>query len=119
MSGARYWSVDQLAANRLAAELKLDATEDTIDRIAAHFADHRRDMMDWAAERIHGNAIRALESASTSNFGRHGDDWNMGFRRAEEQLLTMSPSELLSLEPDQTRSQGQILRSMVRQARRS
>jgi hypothetical protein len=117
MTGLRSWSVDELAANRLVAELELVATDDTVAQIAHHFAQHRRSMMEWAAQRIRDNMREALESASTSNFSRHGDAWVSGFNRAEELLLTLSPAELLSLEREQPRSQGQYLRQMIREAR--
>lgn len=117
MDNATQWSVDRLAAGKLALQLKLEASDALIEAIARHFAAHRRSMIEWAAERVQDNMVRALEEASTDSFIHRSEDWARGFQHAEELVIGTSPRELLELEPDQARSKGQILRSMVRQAR--
>jgi hypothetical protein len=122
VKSSKGWTVDQLAAQLLCTELKLDASDEMRDRIAQHFSEHRKNMLQWAAQRIRHNMARALEKAFSGNArnhedGWHDDGWMRGYRRAEELLLTMSNQELLALEPEQSRSKGQILRTMMRQAR--
>jgi hypothetical protein len=117
MDHATHWSVDRLAAGNLLAQLKLDASDDLIDLVTRHFSEHRRNMVEWAAERVHDNVVRALEDASTGSFSYRSEDWVRGFQHAEALVLGMPPRELLQLEADNVRSKGQILRTMVRQSR--
>lgn len=119
MTQGRYWSVDELAARKLLAMLELEETEARVGQVARHFAEHRLSIAGWAADRVHAGMVRELEDIPSSIFAAHSEDWARGFRNAEERLLTTSPRDLLEIEPEQSRSQGQILRSMVRQARRS
>jgi hypothetical protein len=118
MDHSTHWSVDSLAASNLLAQLKLDATDDLVGLVTRHFSEHRRNMVEWAAERVHDNVVRAMEDASTGSFSYRSEDWVRGFQHAEELVVGMTPRELLQLEADQTRSKGQILRTMVRQSRR-
>jgi len=118
MDRATHWSVDRLAASNLLAQLKIDPSEDLIDLVARHFAEHRRNLVSWAAERTQSAIIEEMESAATSLFTHHDEQWIRGFSRAEEIICTLQPKALLDLDPHPPRSQGQILRSMVRQARR-
>lgn len=118
MDHATHWSVDRLAASNLLAQLKLEASDDLVDLVTRHFAEHRRNLVGWAAERTQSAIIERMESAATSLFTYHDEDWVRGFSQAEEVVLTIEPKALLDLEPGPPRSQGQILRSMVREARR-
>jgi hypothetical protein len=119
MVTARYWSADRLAAANLLTQLKLDAPDDVIDTVARHFSDHRRSMVQWAGERTQSAIVEAMEAASTGYFAERSEDWVRGFCQAEEIIFTLNPKELAELEPAAPRTQGQILRSMVREARRS
>ncbi len=119
MAIAGYWSADRLAAANLLAQLKPDAPDDMIDAVARHFADHRRSMVQWAGERTQSAIVEAMEAASTGYFAQRSEEWVRGFCQAEEIIFTLNPKELAELEPAPPRSQGQILRSMVREARRS
>lgn len=119
MDDGSSWSVDRVAASNLLAELKLEADEDQIARVAQHFARHRQDAIGWAGERAKERMIQRLENASTRSFIRENEAWTSGFRAAEHEVLTMDAEDLLNLGPDQLRSKGQILRTMVRQAKRS
>ncbi|HEY1125206.1 MAG TPA: hypothetical protein VGE65_06205 [Sphingobium sp.] len=118
MNNATHWSVDRLAASNLLAQLKLEASDDLIDLVTRHFAEHRRNLVGWAAERTQSAIVEQMEAAATSLFQHHDEDWIRGFSQAEEFVFTIEPKALLDLEPSPPRSQGQILRSMVRQARR-
>jgi hypothetical protein len=117
MDNATHWSVDRLAATNLLAQLKLDASEDLVDLVTRHFAEHRRNLVGWAAERTQSAIIEQMETAATSLFAHHDEDWIRGFSQAEELVFTIEPKALLELEPSPPRSQGQILRSMIRMAR--
>jgi hypothetical protein len=117
MSESTSWSMDRLAAHNLLASLKLDTTEDNLEQAARHFARHRQSAIEWAAERTHSSMVRSLEAGSTSYFDRHSAEWTDGYRFAEQQVSTMMPKDLLDLGPERTRSKGQVLRALVRQAR--
>jgi predicted amidophosphoribosyltransferase len=119
MDHATHWSVDKLAASNLLAQLKIDASDDLIDLVTRHFSEHRRNLVGWAAERTQSAIIEAMESAAASLFTHRDEQWTRGFSQAEEIIYTLEPKALLDLDPGAPRSQGQILRSMVRQARRS
>jgi hypothetical protein len=118
MDQTSLWTVDKLAATKLLAALGLDITDEQIDRVARHFAQHRQDLTSWAAERAQSSIVRTLETASPDMFVRESDQWASGFRFAEQLVMTANPQELLDLGPERPLSKGRILRSMVRQARR-
>lgn len=118
MDQTTHWSVDRLAASNLLTQLKIDASDDLIELITRHFSEHRRNLIGWAAERTQSAIVEAMESAAASLFTHHDEQWTRGFSQAEEIILTLEPKTLLDLDPGAPRSQGQILRSMVRQARR-
>jgi len=118
MNDSNMWTVDQLAATNLLAELKLEPTEAVLNAATRHLASHRRDAIGWAAERAHGAMIRKLEAAAMDHVSRQSDEWAAGYHFAEQQILTTMPEELLELGPDKARSKGQVLRAMVRHARR-
>ncbi|CAN5121678.1 hypothetical protein BH10PSE12_BH10PSE12_11470 [soil metagenome] len=117
MGESTFWSVDQLAARSLFASLNLDATDDMLEQAADYFARHRESAYAWSAERVHSNVIRKLEAASMLYFARESDEWTDGFCAAEQQVMAIRPSDLLETETVKPRTQGQILRTMVRQAR--
>ena len=119
MDRVSHWTVDQLAANNLLAALKLEATPERLDLVTDHLAQHREDQISWAANRLQSRLIGLLEDISTRSFERHSDDFTQGFRYAEQQILTQDPRHLVDVSPKPARSQGQILRTMVRQARQA
>lgn len=119
MDNATQWSVDRLAASNLLAALKLDASDDLIDIVARHFAEHRRSIASWTADRIRDAIFREMEESSMSLFAHRSEDWANGFGHAEQIIMTAQPKDLLNLDPAPARSKGQILRAMVRQARQA
>jgi hypothetical protein len=119
MSDSDFWSVDQLAARQLLADLSVEVTDDAIGIVATHFARNRRSSYTWAAERVHANLLRKLEADSARYFQRKSEEWTEGFCSAEQQLMTTNPAELLGTEVVRPRSKGQILRAMMREARNS
>lgn len=119
MDIATQWSVDRLAASSLLARLQLDATDELLDMIARQFAEHRLAMASWAAERTQSAMIEAMEAASSAYFAHRSEEWIRGFCQAEEILCAVQPDRMLDLDPGPQRSKGQILRAMMRQARRS
>ncbi len=64
MDHATHWSVDELAAGNLLAQLKIDASDDLIDIVTRHFSEHRRNLVGWAAERMQSAIIEEMESAA-------------------------------------------------------
>ncbi len=119
MDHATHWGVDRLAASNLLAQLKLDASDELIDLVTRHFADHRRSLVSWAAERTQSAIVEAMETASIPLFAHREEAWVRGFHQAEEIIFTLEPKALLELDPGPPRSKGQFLRAIVRQARRS
>jgi len=117
MDHATHWSVDQLAASNLLAQLKLDASDELTDLITRHFAAHRRSLVSWAAERTQSTIIEAMEAAAPTLFAHRDEAWIRGFNQAEEIIATLQPKALLDLDPGVPRSKGQYLRSMIRQSR--
>lgn len=117
MNDSNSWAIDRLAATTLFARLKVDVTADMVERAAEHLAEHRRNSISWAAERAHSSMVQRLESASMTHGATRSDEWRDGFCYAEQQVMTMMPEDLLELGPDRTRTKGQVLRTLVRQAR--
>jgi hypothetical protein len=117
MDESNFWTVDLLAAKGLLASLRVEATDAMLDVAADHFARHRESAYAWSAERVHANIIQKLESASMTYFARESDEWTDGFCAAEQQVMAIRPSELLETETVKPKSRGQILRTLVRQAR--
>jgi hypothetical protein len=113
-----HWTVDQLAASNLLAALNVEATTERLELATRHIARHRQDQIGWAAERMHMRLIDMLEKISTQSFARESEEFTHGFRYAEQHIMTLNPQELLEIAPERPRTQGQILRAMVRQARR-
>jgi len=117
MTESDLWSVDRIAAGNLLLSLglKLDPGDESL--IAEHFARHRRDAQEWAAERTRDRIMRKLETASLELCPRSSDDWSQGFQRAEQMVMTMTPNELTGAEVGKPRSKGQVLRALVRHAK--
>ena len=106
MNDSNNWAIDRLAANTLFARLKMEVTADMVDAAAAQFAEHRRNSISWAAERAHSSMVQRLESASMTHGIERTDDWRSGFCHAEQQVMTMTPEDLLELGPDRPHQIG-------------
>ncbi|MET3763140.1 hypothetical protein [Sphingomonas sp. UYEF23] len=118
MNKSSVWIVDQLAAARVIRELNLSVTESGINRLAELLADHRLDAMDLAISRTQltiSNAIRDLLGRNRHKSG----EWSDGCRSAEMAILTDTLDAIQIMRPKQTRSKGQVLRSLMRQARKT
>lgn len=113
------WSVDRLAASSLLAALKVEATTETLDKAAEHFAKHRQCAHEWGVERAQASAIRKLEEASADYFDRKSADWADGFRAADAQIIATTPHELLGTPVGKAKSTGQVLRRLVVQTKRA
>jgi len=118
MSESDIWSVDRIAANNLAVDLDMIFEPEQIERIADHFSRHRLSAAQWAAERMHARIVTMLESESMRLAQEHDEDWTQGYMRAEQVVMTMPAGELLGIDHREPKSKGQILRAMVRQAKR-
>lgn len=120
MDDSTIWSVDRLAANNLLLNLGLKLGEEQAEQVAAHFARHRLSAYTWAGEKMHDHVMEELETASMRrSFRESSEDWAEGYRYAEEVVMTLSPDTLVDVESGQGRTKGQLLRAMVREARRS
>lgn len=117
MIESQVWSVDRVAAADLLGSLGVDATPEALEAAAIRLARHRICAQDWAVKRAQSRVVAALESASARHFDRRSNDWIDGFRRAEEIVIVMAAGELVPSLAPQARSKGQVLRSLVRQAR--
>lgn len=112
------WEVDRIAAAELLALLK-EAPEADWGMLAAKaFCKSRLQSYEWAAQRVHESAIKVLEAQAMETFQRKDPVWTDGFRHAEECLTAKSPSELLEVITRPSRSKGQVLRSLLRSAKR-
>ena len=119
MDDSAIWSVDRLAASNLAVSLGLRLTSDQIERVAEHFSDHRLSAYEWAIQQALEKIVGRMEEDSMEMARRHDAPWMDGFRRAEELVMTISPDELADFKPKRIVSKGQVLRQMVRQARKA
>ena len=119
MDDSGIWNVDLMAARGLLAALKLEATDEALRASAAHFSAHRRSSYIWAAERVHSKTIDNLETVSRREFAHRDGQWTDGFRFAEQCVLELEPEELLELNQERTQTKGQILRNLVRKAKRN
>lgn len=118
MSESRCWEVDRLAARRLLSRLKIEAIPALVEEVAVLFAEHRKDSEHRVAGQVQSRLIRELEARSMQEFGRMNDYWANGFRAAEEVVASLSSNELLDQPSGKARSKGQVLRSIVRDARK-
>ncbi|MCB2014045.1 MAG: hypothetical protein R3E11_04175 [Sphingobium sp.] len=118
MTDSSIWSVDHIAATNLAASLGPDCREEQIELIAEHFAQHRHSAYTWIADRIRDNLLERLSSASRGLFRRKSDEWTSGYREAEHIVMTIDTDELVGVDDRPARSKGQILRSMMRGAKK-
>ncbi|PZU59373.1 MAG: hypothetical protein DI547_07205 [Sphingobium sp.] len=119
MDDSNIWSVDTLAARNLLAHLNLEASPEALELVGRHLAAHRQNSMGWAAERARSVLGRVLDANPPEHLAHDNEDWLRGYHYAGQQVLTIQPDELLSLGPKRKQSKGQILRGMVRQARKS
>lgn len=117
MNDSTVWSVDRIAARNLLVNLQLELSEGDAELIAQHFAHHRRSACTWAAERVHGNIVDRLATASRDLFERKCEAWVDGFGNAERMVLAMPRDELVGIDTGKGRTKGQLLRTLVRQAR--
>jgi len=117
MIESRIWSVDILAATDLLTRLGLEANDDRMALVADHLARHRLSACEWAAERMIGNVTQRLEDEAREQLQHRSDAWADGFRSAEQAVVTMSHGEMLGIRAPRGRTKGQMLRTLVRQAR--
>lgn len=118
MNDSSVWSVDRIAAANLKMALGLALNEDQMERIAAHFSRHRTSAYQWAAERAQSHIVKALEAESMGAGPRYRDGWTDGYMRAEQVVMRMTRQDLIGIDTRESRTTGQVLRAMVRQARR-
>jgi|GEM_PF-1523383 len=118
MTELRFWEIDRLAASRLLVRLEIEATPTIVEEVAIEFAQHRQDVERWVAERVQSQIVSKLEERSKRDFARMDESWNSGFSAAEELIATLMTNELLDQPYGKAPSKGQMLRSMVKEARK-
>ena len=118
MDDSGIWNVDLMAARGLLAALNLEASDAALKTAAGHLSAHRRSSYKWAAERVHSKAVDNLETVSRQEFAHRDGPWTDGFRFAEQCVLELVPEELLEVRQERTQTKGQILRGLVRKAKR-
>ncbi|MEZ5656746.1 MAG: hypothetical protein R3E04_12850 [Sphingobium sp.] len=117
MDDSHIWSVDRVAASNLLASLGIEHHDEQIATVATHFAQHRANAHEWAADRAQSNILEQLSSVAEDSFQSRDEKWIDGYLCAEQSVITMGLDELLGTMPDKAPSKGQVLRSMLRQAR--
>lgn len=115
MTDSSIWSVDRLAASNLLASLGLGPEQ--LELVAEHFARNRVASYEWIVDRVRTNIVHRLEDVAQDQRGHRRDNWSEGFQFAEQTVMSMSPTDLLGIISPRSRSKGQVLRTMVRQAR--
>lgn len=118
MGDGSVWEIDRLAAAELLALMRVTPEADWAILAARAFSKSRLQSCEWAARRVHEAVIKTLEAESIETFDRKEPVWTDGFRHAEECLMAKSPSELLEVVVRPSRSKGQVLRSLLRTAKR-
>lgn len=118
MSESQCWEIDRMAARRLIGRLGVAATPETVEEVAAEFASHRLEVEQWVADRVQSYVIGMLEARSIEEFGRMDERWSDGFRTAEELVARLQSEDLLGQPVSEAKSKGQLLRSMMRTARK-
>lgn len=117
MSESNIWSIDRIAANNVALDLELKLEAGQLERMAAHFAEHRLSACQLTIEKTQSRIVEQLEAA-TLDYGRyHEPQWMDGFMKAEEVVLTLLPRDIADIDPGPPVSKGRLLRQMVRRAR--
>lgn len=117
MEDGSVWEVDRVAAAELLSLLKQTSEEDWGQVIAKAFSRSRFQNYQWAATRVRDSAIRVLEQEANEEFHRREAIWADGYRHAEACLISQTPAELLETFVPPPKSQGQLLRAMLRSAR--
>ncbi len=117
MGEAAAREVDRIAARNLLSTLGIEPTHDALEHATRTLAEHRVTGADWAANRVHRDALEMLEEDSMLQFAGHAPEWSEGFIAAQQSLLRLEPIEKLGLYEEKPRSKGQILRTMVRLAK--
>ena len=116
MTEKSVWMVDQLAAAKVVRELDLGITAEQTERLAALLAEHRVDTLDLGVTRIQSVISQAVRDVLLRN--QHRDAaWCDGCRSAESAIFAATFSVVNEMRPRQNRTTGQVLRSLVRQAR--
>lgn len=118
MTDSGVWTVDQLAAARVVRELNLSLSAHDTERLAELLADHRFDALDFAISRARVTVSDAIRDVLDRNRHKSGE-WSDGCRSAEMAILTEMSGAIQNLKPKRTRSKGQVIRSLIRQARRN
>lgn len=118
MGDAHYWEVDRMAAAELLATLKEHPEAEWGVIAAEAIAKTRRQSYEWAAQRVRQSALAVLEREASGAFQHKEATWTDGFRHAEKCLMATSPTQLLGVTTRPAPTKGQVLRALLRSAKR-
>jgi len=113
--------VDRLAASRLLVRLNLASSPEVIEIVGQEFAAHRETTATGLVARVHQRIVDVLERCSIELLSSRSTsgEWAEGFACAEQAIAELEPEELLDEAPDMQLSKGQMLRYLIRSARKS
>lgn len=113
--------VDRLAASRLLTRLNLASSPEVIQIVGQEFAAHRETEAAGLVARVHQRIVAALERCSIEVLSSRPSsaEWAEGFACAEQAVAVLEPEELCDEMPDMQVSKGQMLRFMIRSARKA
>lgn len=112
------WAVDQVAAANMSFALGMTPDSAGAALIAQHFAEHRRTAAALAVRWMRRKIIDQIQRL-TDDPGQHRNvDWSMGCLAACGIVERIATAQLDEVTPPAGRSKGQIVRSMIRRARR-
>jgi hypothetical protein len=118
MNDSKTWMVDQIAAANIGRALGLELDEQQLATVGEHLAEHRASALDMAASRIRETILERVYQARLAVHERRSAEWSEGCRSAEHAIMAMSSTDLLALPAAETVSQGQVLRTLIRHARK-
>jgi hypothetical protein len=118
MIDSKVWAVDRVAAANLGRALGLNLDDEQLNIAAGVLAEHRTSAFDMAVSRIRSSILERIHEVMLNAQEWRSADWSEGCRSAEHAILTITSDELLEVGPIRERSKGQILRTMLGQARK-
>ena len=118
MAESRITHIDQIAAANLARDLGITLDLEQLSQLERHLADHRTGTIDIAMSRLQSKISDAVHQLISGVHAYRSNEWSDGCRSVEAAVLVITSDVLSEIRPREPRSQGQILRNMLHQARR-
>lgn len=118
MAESHVGHIDQIAAALLVRDIGLVLDGEQMGELERHLAKHRTSTLDLAVSRIQARISDAILRLVGEAQAYRSGDWSNGCRSAEAAVLAITSDVLYEIRPREARSKGQILRAMLRQARK-